>query len=86
MSTQLNKEKPCSKTRSATGDKISERDEIVTPHKRADYESPKKKLSSRKRKRNESEWKSSVRKRKRLEGKSYQSKTGKSVKERKVQP
>lgn len=50
MSTQLNKEKPCSKTRSATGDKISERDEIVTPHKRADYESPKKNCQAEKEK------------------------------------
>ena len=51
----------------------------VTPHKRADYNSPQKKPSSRKRKKNEAQWKSSLQKKKRLEGKSYQSKTGKTI-------
>ena len=59
---------------------------LLTPHKRADYESPKKKTSCRKRMRNENQWKSSIRKRNRNEGKSYVSQSGKVLKEKQVQP
>ena len=58
----------------------------VTPHERADYNSQQKKPSSRKRKKNEAQWKSSLQKKKRLEGKSYQSKTGKTIDGKGVKP
>ena len=58
----------------------------VTPHKRADYQSPKKKLSSRKKKRNMNQWKANIRKKARTEGKEYITKKGKTVQNRSVKP
>ena len=46
----------------------------VTPHKRADYQSRKKKLSSRKKKRNASQWKAHIHKKARTGGKEYKTK------------
>lgn len=43
----------------------------VTPHKIADYQSPKKKLSSRRKKRNVSQWKANKRKKAITEGREY---------------
>ena len=51
----------------------------VTPHKRADFQSPKKKLSSRKTERTASQWKANLRKKARTEGKDYKTKNGKTV-------
>lgn len=59
-------------------------DTLLTPHKRAIYKSPKKKLSSRKKQRNPSTWKRNVRKSKRVAGQEYINTKGITVPEKKV--
>lgn len=58
----------------------------TTPHKRASYQSPQKKHSSRKRKRDPGSWKKNIRKAKRSSGKAYTSATGRTVDAKQVQP
>lgn len=57
-----------------------------TPHKRAIYKSPLKKLSSRKKKRNPNQWKRNIRKSLKTQGKEYTSVTGKVMDAKKVLP
>jgi len=58
----------------------------VTPHKRADYQSPPKKVSSRKKRANPEKWIRNIRKRQRVFGKSYVSESGKQVDNRSTKP
>ena len=58
----------------------------VTRHKEADYQSSKKKLSSRKKNRNVSLWKANIRKKARTEGREYNTKERKAVPKRSVKP
>lgn len=59
---------------------------LSTPHKPAAYQSPKKKVSSRKKKRNPDQWKRNIRKNQRSLGKQYTSATGKCVLEKHLKP
>lgn len=58
----------------------------VTPHKNEDYQSPPKKVSSRKKRANPEKWIRNIRKRQRVFGKSYVSESGKQVDNRSTKP